>query len=148
MLLLSFSILSQLAAKMQDLVPLAGAQGRPKTTYYHNGIGGRGNYHKRTESADPASRQESARFPRSLADFFSKSDSRNIPRRHTLTVDGESSTGKAREPIFDWRRFIRIGALGSRRSQRQHSPNSDLSATTLTTSEYNNRHSLSVLRTS
>lgn len=131
--------------KMQDLMPLAGAQGRPKTTYYHNGIGGRGNYHKRTEYTDPASRQGSAQSPRSLADFFCKSDtfskrdSRNIQKRHTLTVNGESSIGKAREPIFHWRRFIRIGALGSKKSQRQHSQNSDPSATTVTASEYNNQ---------
>lgn len=143
--LLPFSILSRLAAKMQDLMPLAGAQGRPKTTYYHNGIGGRGNYHKRTEYADPASRQESARFPRALADFFSKSDSlsksdsKNIQKRHNLTVNGESSIGKARESISHWRRLIGIGALGSRRSQRQHSQNSDPSATTVTASEYNNQ---------
>lgn len=125
--------------KMQDLMPLAVAQGRPKTTYYHNGIGGRGNYHKRTEYADPASRQERARFPRSLAAFLNRGDSRNKPKRHTLTVDGESSVGKARDPIFLSRWLRRIGALGSRRSQRQHSPNSDLSATTVTASEYNNQ---------
>lgn len=135
--LLPFSILLGLAAKMQDLMPLAVAQGRPKTTYYHNGIGGRGNYYKRAEYADPASRQERARVSRWLAAFFSTGDSRNIPKRHTLTVDGESSIGKAREPIFPSRWFIRIGALGGRRSQRQHSPNSDLSATTVTASEYN-----------
>lgn len=125
--LLLFSILLRLAATMQDLMPLAVAQDRPKTTYYHNGIGGRGNYHKRAEYANPAFRQERARFPRSLAAFFSRGDSRNIPKRYTLTVDGESSIGKARESIFPWRWFIRIGALGSRRSRRQHSPNSDLS---------------------
>lgn len=125
--------------KMQDLKPLAVAQGRPKTTYYHNGIGGRGNYHKRAEYADPASRQERARFPRSLAALFSRGDSRNIPKRHTLTVDGESSIGKTREQIFTSGWFIRIGALGSKRSQRQHSPNHDLSATTVTASEYNNQ---------
>lgn len=122
---------------MPDLMPISVVQGRPKTTYYHNGIGGRGNYHKRTEYADPASRQERARFPRSLAAFFSRNDSRNIPKRHTLTVDGESSIGKARESIFPSRWLIRIGALGSTRSRRQHSPSSDLSATTVTALEHN-----------
>ena len=58
---------------------------------------------------------------------------------HTFTEDGESSNGKARESIFFSRWFIGIGVLGSRRSQRQHSPSSDMSATTVTRSKYSNQ---------
>lgn len=114
---------SRLAVMTQDSsLP----RSRSKTTYYHSGIGGRGNYHKRSEYSDPSSCQGGSRFSRSLAAFFNRDDSSNTSQRHTLTEDGKSSNGKAREPIFPLGCFIGIGVFGSRRSQKQHSPSSDV----------------------
>lgn len=45
---------------------------------------------------------------------------------------------KPRESHFPSRWFIGIGGLGNRRSRRQHSPSSDMSATTVT-SEYSSQ---------
>lgn len=117
-------------------MPSSIARGRPKTTYYHNGIGGRGNYHKRAEGADPPSCQCRSHFARSLAAFFSRGGSGNAPKKHVLAEDGTNSNGKSRELSFPSRWFIGIGALGSRGARRQHSLSSDMSATTVTPSEY------------
>lgn len=117
-------------------MPISVARGRPKPTYYHNGIGGRGNYHKRADDADPSSRQRRSHFPRSLAAWFSRGGSGNTPKQHVLAAEGESSNMKARELCFPSRWLIKIRALGGRGVRRQHSPSSNISATTATPSEY------------
>lgn len=115
-------------------MPSALVRGRPKTTYYHNGIGGRGNYHKRAEDTDPTSRQQRrSRFPRSIAALFSGSgNTQNASKTPTLTEEKELSHAKVRELRFPSRWFIGIGGLGNRRARRQYSPSSDMSATTVT----------------
>lgn len=118
-------------------MPSALVRGRPKTTYYHNGIGGRGNYHKRAEDTDPtAHQQRRPHFPRSIAAFFSGNGNlHNASKTPTLTEEEELSHGKVRELHFPSRWFIGIGGLRNRRARRQHSSSSDMSATTMT-SEY------------
>lgn len=120
-------------------MPSALVRGRPKTTYYHNGIGGRGNYHKRAEDPDPTSRQQRrSHFPRSIAAFFGGSGNHNASKTSTLTEEDELSHAKGRELHFTSRWFIGIGGLRNRRVPRHHSPSSDMSATTVT-SEYSNQ---------
>lgn len=119
-------------------MPSSTARGRPKTTYYHNGIGGRGNYHKRAEDVDPSSRQSRSHFARSLAAFFSIGGSGNASKQHVLEEEGDGSTGKSREFRFPSRWFTGIG-LGSRDARRQHSPSSGMSATTVTPSDYSSQ---------
>lgn len=118
-------------------MPSALVRGRPKTTYYHNGIGGRGNYHKRAEDPDLTSRQQRrSHFPRSIAAFFGGSGNiHNAFKTHTVTEEEELSQAKGRELRFPSRWFIGIGSLRNRRVRRHHSPSSDMSATTVT-SEY------------
>ncbi|MCJ1470905.1 hypothetical protein MMC07_009553 [Pseudocyphellaria aurata] len=110
---------------------------RPKTTYYHNGIGGRGNYHKRAEDTEPPLRQQRRpRFPRSIAAFFGGGGSpHTASKTPTFTEAEELSHAKVRELTFPSRWFIGIGGLGNRGVRRRHSPSSDMSATTVT-SEY------------
>lgn len=120
-------------------MPSTVLRGRPKTTYYHNGIGGRGNYHKRAEDTDPTSRQQrSSHFPRSIAAFFGGGNLQNASKTPTLTEEEELSHAKARELPFPSRWFIGIGGLGNRRVRRRHSPSSNMSATTVTP-EYSNQ---------
>lgn len=123
---------------MQESIPSSMpsplARRRPKTTYYHNGIGGRGNYHKRAEDTDPTSHQQRrSNFPRSIAAFFSGSENlQNASKTPTFKEEEELSHPKVRELHFPSRWFISIGSLGNRRARRQHSPSSDMSATTVT----------------
>lgn len=124
---------------MHESMPSSMARGRrPKTTYYHNGIGGRGNYHKRDDETYPTSRQQRrSNISRSIAAFFSGSIGGSGNFYHeskvpTLTGDEELAHSKVREMHFRSRWFIRIGGLGNRRARRQHSPSSDMSATTVT----------------
>lgn len=125
-----------------EAIPSTLVRGRPKPTYYHNGIGGRGNYHKRAEDADPTSRRpRRSHFPRSIAALFGGSGHlQNASKTPTLTEEEDLTHAKVRElPLsFPSRWFIGIGSLGNRRMRRQHSPGSDMSATTVT-SEYSSQ---------
>ena len=120
------------------------ARGRPKTTYYHNGIGGRGNYHKRDDETDPTSHQQRrSNISRSIAAFFSGSiggygNFHHVSEVPTSTGDEELAHSKVRELHLPSRWFVRIGRFGNRRPRRQYSPSSDMSASTVT-SEYGNQ---------
>lgn len=123
---------------MHEPTSTALSRGRPKTTYYHNGIGGRGNYHKRSEESD--TKQRRSHFIWALAALFSSSGgSSNV--HHTaeelsLREDlPELKGSRLRESHFPSRWFNGIGRFGNRRTRRQHSPASDMSCTTVT-SEY------------
>lgn len=132
----TFCFHSSLAFEMQEPMPSSSIRGRSKTTYYHNGVGGRGNYHKRTEDADSSSPQHQPRFARSLAAFLNRGSSGTASKPHVLTHKGESSNGKGRELRFPLRWFIGIGALGSCGARKHHSPSSDMPAISLTSSEH------------
>lgn len=123
---------------MNESMPSFLPRSRPKTNYYHNGIGGRGNYHKRAEKADPPSREHRPHFPRSIVAFFNIGSSGNLQKRNALAAEDGLSHGKVRESHFPSKWLIGIGGLGDRRSLRQRSPSSDMSATTVT-SEYSNQ---------
>lgn len=115
-------------------MPSALVRGRPKPTYYHNGIGGRGNYHKRAEHADSTIRQQRRpHLPRSIAAIFSSNGNlHNASKTPTLTKEEELSHGKFREIHCPSRWFIGIEGLRNRRARRQDSPSSNMSATTVT----------------
>lgn len=112
-------------------MPSSIARGHPKTTYYHNGIGGRGNYYKRTEDADPSSHQRRSHFAQSLAAFFTIGGSENASKQHVFKKEGDSSIEKGQESRFPSRWFAGIVALGSRGARRKHSPSNDMSDTTV-----------------
>lgn len=120
-------------------MPSSIARDRPKTTYYHNGIGGRGNYHKRAEDADPSSHQRRSHFAQSLAAFFSIGDSRNASKQHVSKKEGDGTLEKGQELRFPSRWFTGIVALGSRGARRKHSPSNDMSATTVRPSCYSSQ---------
>ena len=115
---------------------------RSKTTYYHNGIGGRGNYHKR---ADPnPSQQHRSPFSRSIATLFSVGSGNDIsPANPSLIGKKPIKTSSPPPPRlrgthFPAQWFVSLGAFCSRRSSRHHSLDSDMSYATVT-SENSNR---------
>lgn len=117
-------------------MPSSITRGRSKSTYYHNGIGGRGNYHKRAEDVDPSFRQSRSHFARSLAAYFCRGCSGNASKHHVLEEAGDASPGKGRGLRFPSKWFTGIGALGSCEAHRQHSSSSDMFATTITPSDH------------
>lgn len=124
---------------MQEPTSTTASRGRPKTTYYHNGIGGRGNYHKRSDESD--TKQRRPNFAWAFAALFSSCSS-NSNVKHTaeessLEEDLPDLKGsQLRESHLPSRWFNGIGGFGNRRTRRQQSPGSDMSCCTTVTSEY------------
>ena len=112
-------------------MPSSITRGRPKSTYYHNGIGGRGNYHKRAEE-DPSFRQSRSHFARSLAAYFCRGCSGNASKQHQLGKAEDGSTGTDRGFMIPSKWFTGIGPFGRSEAHRQHSSSSDMFATTVT----------------
>lgn len=125
---------SHLAFIMQESMPPSITRGRPKSTYYHNGIGGRGNYHKRDEK-DPSLRQSRSHFAQSLAAYFCRGCSGNASKQHELEA-GDSSSGTDRGFMIPSKWFTGTGAFGRSEAHRQHSSSSDMFATTVTPSDH------------
>lgn len=121
---------------MQESMPSSISRGGPKSTYYHNGIGGRGNYHKRAEDADTSFRQSRSHFARSLAAVFCRACSGDVSKQYMLEEEADGSTGKGRGLRFPSKWLIGIGALGSCEARKQHSSSRDMSATTVTHPDY------------
>ncbi|KAI4215070.1 MAG: hypothetical protein LQ351_002385 [Letrouitia transgressa] len=124
-------------------------RGRPKTVYFHGGIGGAGNYRKvvRTddESLGPHPRTEPRRspLPRAINSFFRSNNSgrANVtsnPKRPALTTEEELAQSKVGDRHSPSRGFFGIGGKGNRRARRQQSPSSD---TTNADSGYASQHS-------
>ncbi|KAL8734265.1 MAG: hypothetical protein Q9181_003256 [Wetmoreana brouardii] len=124
-------------------------RGRPKTTYFHGGIGGAGNYRKviqgsNPNSATPNPRTEHRQSPitRGLSTLFggnpggAASGGNAHPGQDKPAVPTEDDLARAnvRQKVSPSRGFLGIGGLGNRRSQRQRSPASD--ATTSADSGY------------
>lgn len=112
------------------------ARGRPKTTYYHNGIGGRGNYHKRSDKSD--TKQRRSYFACALSAIFSSGNSNVHFEAEEPSVNEDLSQlkgGRLRESYFPSRWFNGIGGFGNRKIHRQRSSTSDTSSTTVN-SEY------------
>lgn len=101
---------SRLAFILQESMPSSITRDRPKSIYYHNGIGGRGNYHKRAEE-DPSFRQSRAHFARSLAAYLCRGCSGHASKQHEFEEAGDSSIRKGRgfRILSKW--FTGIGAL-------------------------------------
>ncbi|KAL8744651.1 MAG: hypothetical protein Q9190_003134, partial [Brigantiaea leucoxantha] len=145
-------------------------RGRPKTVYFHGGIGGAGNYRKviRTddENQGPHPRTEPRRspLPRAFHSLFNSSGSGNgngngngsgnnggngggassVPPsygRPALTVEEELEHSKARSTPSPSRGFFGIGGLGNRRTRRQQSPGSDMTIGTNADSGYASQYS-------
>ena len=105
---------------------------RPKTMYFHGGIGGAGNYRKvirdRTSDSTPVlSTREPNRshLPRSLTRLFSSgiggAGNMHTPTEEAaLTAEEETKRARIRESHFAQRWFVGIGGMGNRRGMRRH----------------------------
>ncbi|KAL9601853.1 MAG: hypothetical protein Q9219_002204 [cf. Caloplaca sp. 3 TL-2023] len=134
-------------------------RGRPKTTYFHGGIGGAGNYRKvirgsNPNSATPNPHTEHRQSPisRGLSNLFGSSggggggggNAHPGPEKTTMADDDHLARANVHKKVSPSRGFLGIGGLGNRRQQqqRQHSPASDVTTSTGTengyVSQYNN----------
>ncbi|KAI4109526.1 MAG: hypothetical protein L6R37_000502 [Teloschistes peruensis] len=122
-------------------------RGRPKTTYFHGGIGGAGNYRKVIQSASPNSanphpRTEHRTSPitRGLSNLFGNSSSGGNPNpgheKSPVPTEEDLARANVRQKVSPSRGFLGIGGLGNRRSQRQPSPASDMTTATNADSGY------------
>ena len=123
-------------------------RGRPKTTYFHGGIGGAGNYRKVIRNSNPNSAA-----PNPHTEHRQSTISRGISSLFTINGGGNptQAQGKTAQPteedlaranvhskVSPSRGFLGIGGLGNRRQQqRQPSPASDVSMATNTDSDSN-----------
>lgn len=116
-----------------------GRESRPKTVYFHGGIGGAGNYRKVTKVNEldvivPDTPRRPIRRSH-LARFFS-SGIGGAGNMHTrgevaaLTDEEELARVRARNSHGPMRWFVGIGGMGNKRSRRQDSHDSDLTRTT------------------
>ncbi|CAO1604087.1 hypothetical protein XANCAGTX0491_007654 [Xanthoria calcicola] len=104
-------------------------RGRPKTAYFHGGIGGAGNYRKVIRGSNPNSAA-----PNPHTEHRQSPISRGIS-----SLFGSSGGGRANvhSKVSPSRGFLGIGGLGTRnQQQRQHSPASDVSMATNADSGY------------
>ena len=119
---------------------------RPKTMYFHGGIGGAGNYRKvvrddtTVPTPKPRARQPNrSHLPRSLTGLFS-SGIGGAGNMHTraqeaaLTAEEEIKRARIRESHLAKRWFVGIGGMGNRRSiHRQNSPGNTMTTSTSST---------------
>lgn len=119
---------------MQRSHSSAPPQDRPPATYYHNGIGGRGNYHK--YNRDKESKNRRSVFPRSIAAVFSGGSGggafRHNSDKPSLVELDEPKPSQPDKPYGFSRWFNIMSCFGARRAGRQHPPASNNSSTTLT----------------
>ncbi|KAL8702137.1 MAG: hypothetical protein Q9224_000141 [Gallowayella concinna] len=122
-------------------------RGRPKTTYFHGGIGGAGNYRKvirgsNPNSAAPNPHTEHRQSPisRGISSLFGSNGGGNpVPGGEKSAQPTEEDLARANvhSKVSPSRGFLGIGGLGNRRQQqRQQSPASDVSIATNTDSGY------------
>ncbi|KAL8720731.1 MAG: hypothetical protein Q9225_002466 [Loekoesia sp. 1 TL-2023] len=129
-------------------------RGRPKTTYFHGGIGGAGNYRKvirgsNPNSATPNPHTEHRQSPisRGLSTLFGGGggggggggNNAHPGREKPDITDDDLARANVHQKVSPSRGFLGIGGLGNRRQQRQHSPASDVttSADSGYVSQYN-----------
>lgn len=119
---------------------------RPKTMYFHGGIGGVGNYRKviRDDTTDPTPKPRTrqphrSHLPRSLTGLFS-SGIGGAGNMHTraeeaaLTAEEEMKRARIRESHFAKRWFVGIGGMGNRRSMRHQNSPGNLTSSTASSS--------------
>ncbi|KAI4092506.1 MAG: hypothetical protein LQ339_007885 [Xanthoria mediterranea] len=122
-------------------------RGRPKTAYFHGGIGGAGNYRKvirgsNPNSAAPNPHTEHRQSPisRGISSLFGSNGGGNpVPRQGRSAQPTEEDLGRTNvhSKVSPSRGFLGIGGLGTRnQQQRQHSPASDVSMATNADSGY------------
>ncbi|KAI4141733.1 MAG: hypothetical protein L6R39_005199 [Caloplaca ligustica] len=130
-------------------------RGRPKTTYFHGGIGGAGNYRKVIRASNPNSvvpyahtEHRQSPISRGLSTLFGSSSSssgaggggggNSHPGRPKPQLPNEEDLERANvhKKVSPSRGFLGIGGLGNKRQQRQHSPASDMTTSTNTDSGY------------
>ncbi|KAI4154192.1 MAG: hypothetical protein LQ341_000405 [Variospora aurantia] len=125
-------------------------RGRPKTTYFHSGIGGAGNYRKVIRSSNPNSvipyahtEHRQSPISRGLTSLFGSGSGgggggNSHPGREKPQITNEEDLERANvhKKVSPSRGFLGIGGLGYRRNQRQHSPASDVTTSTNTDSGY------------
>ncbi|KAL8795978.1 MAG: hypothetical protein Q9195_001554 [Heterodermia aff. obscurata] len=104
---------------------------RPKTMYFHGGIGGAGNYRKivrdditdsvpKTSTRQPTRQPNRSHLPKSLKKLFS-SGIGGAGNMHTraeeaaLSAEEEAKRAKIREAHLAQRWFVGIGGMGNRR---------------------------------
>ena len=115
---------------MIESKPPAPPRGRPKTTYYHSGIGGRGNYHKRNKDTSPP--KHHANFSRSLLTLLGGYNGSSRSQESSSTKEDEAAGARLQRPHIPCRWLIKFGGLKSKWLRRHHSPPSDMSCTTVT----------------
>ncbi|KAL8848681.1 MAG: hypothetical protein Q9221_006291 [Calogaya cf. arnoldii] len=122
-------------------------RGRPKTAYFHGGIGGAGNYRKvirnsNPNSAAPNPHTEHRQSPisRGISSLFGSNGGGNpAPRQGRSPQPTEEDLARANvhNKVSPSRGFLGIGGLGNRnQQQRQQSPASDVSMATNADSGY------------
>ncbi|KAL8791456.1 MAG: hypothetical protein Q9213_000073 [Squamulea squamosa] len=122
-------------------------RGRPKTTYFHGGIGGAGNYRKvirgsNPNSAAPNPHTEHRQSPisRGISSLFSSNGGGNATpgsEKSTHPTEEDLARANVHSKVSPSRGFLGIGGLGNRRQQqRQQSPASDVSMATNADSGY------------
>ncbi|KAL8700771.1 MAG: hypothetical protein Q9201_005271 [Fulgogasparrea decipioides] len=111
-------------------------RGRPKTTYFHGGIGGAGNYRKHRQS--PITRGLSTLFGGNPGGAASGGNAHPGQDKPTIPTEDDLARANVRQKVSPSRGFLGIGGLGNRRSQRQRSPASD--ATTSADSGYDSNY--------
>ncbi|KAL8734487.1 MAG: hypothetical protein Q9166_001387 [cf. Caloplaca sp. 2 TL-2023] len=122
-------------------------RGRPKTTYFHGGIGGAGNYRKvirgsNPNSAAPNPHTEHRQSPisRGISSLFGGNGGGNAnpgPEKASQPTEEDLARANVHSKVSPSRGFLGIGGLGNRRQQqRQQSPASDMSMATNADSGY------------
>ena len=113
-------------------------RGRSKTTYFHGGIGGAGNYHEVVgdSGADrgpyPHTAPRRSQLSRSITALFNGgAGGAGNPQAgsdaSTLREDEELARARVRASQYPSRWFVGIGGLGNWRGCRLKSPSSDMS---------------------
>ncbi|KAL8710504.1 MAG: hypothetical protein Q9220_004937 [cf. Caloplaca sp. 1 TL-2023] len=119
-------------------------RGRPKTTYFHGGIGGAGNYRKVIRGSNPNSAEPNphtehrqSAITRGFTSLFGSNGGGGAggnahPGQEKATTPTEEDLARAnvRQKVSPSRGFLGIGGLGNRRQQRQPSPSSDVTTST------------------
>ncbi|KAI4235157.1 MAG: hypothetical protein L6R40_006557 [Gallowayella cf. fulva] len=124
-------------------------RGRPKTTYFHGGIGGAGNYRKvirgsNPNSAAPNPHTEHRESPisRGISSLFGNNGGGKAAPGSGMTAqptEDDLARANVHSKVSPSRGFLGIGGLGNRRQQqrqRQQSPSSDVSMATNADSGY------------
>lgn len=125
-------------------------RGRPKTAYFHGGIGGAGNYRKVIRSSNPNSpipyahtEHRQSPISRGLSTLFRSSsggggggNSHQGHEKPQITNGEDLTPANVRQKVSPSRGFLGIGGLTNKRHQRQQSPASDVTTSTNTDSGY------------